>query len=279
MGYIQAILLGILQGLTEFLPVSSSGHLVILEHVFDLQPESREMILFDLMLHLGTVLAVLVFYHRSLKRYFGDLSRNLLPALRQPAGMFHRSASIRFSVLAMAAIGVTGIFYLLFSKAVETGFEKPSVVAICWLVTGTFLLLTDFRKHTRRGLRQFGLAAAIVVGLAQGVALFPGVSRSGATICAALLLGLHRRWAGEFSFLIGVPAILGATALHLMDVFHTPMDGLDWGPILAGSLVSAAVGWFALSLLIWFLRKAKFRYFAFYCYLLGLVTLGVLYFR
>jgi len=279
MGYLQAILLGILQGLTEFLPVSSSGHLVILEHIFDLQPESREMILFDLMLHLGTVAAVLLFYRRSLTRYTGDLSRNLLPALRDPAGMFHRSASIRFSVLAAAAILITGLFYVLFGNAVETGFEKPSVVAICWLVTGTFLLLTDFRKHTRRGLRQFGLAAAIVVGLAQGVALFPGISRSGATICAALLLGLHRRWAGEFSFLIGVPAILGATCIHLADVVRLPLDGLAWGPILTGTIVSAVVGWFALALLIWFLRKARFRYFAFYCYLIGLITLIVLHFR
>jgi undecaprenyl-diphosphatase len=279
MSYLQAVLLGIIQGLTEFLPVSSSGHLVILEHIYDLQPQSREMLLFDLMLHLGTVLAVLVFFRQSLKRYASDLSHHLQPALLMPVREYRRTACIRFSILAVVAILATGIFYILFDEIVETGFEKPSVVAICWLITGTFLLLTDFRKKTRRGLRQFGLAAAIIVGLAQGVALFPGVSRSGATICAALLLGLHRRWAGEFSFLIGVPAILGATAVHLLDVFRTPMEGLPWGPILAGTVVSTLVGWFALFLLFWLLRKAKFKYFAFYCYLIGLITLGAVFFR
>ncbi len=277
MSYLQAILLGILQGLTEFLPVSSSGHLVILEHLIDLKPESREMVLFDLMLHLGTVLAVLAFYRRSVTRYFKDLTGNLLPALRQPAVMYRKSACIRFSVLAAAAIFITGTIFALFGDYIESGFESPYVVAVCWLVTGTFLLLTDFRKHTRRSLRQFGLTAAIIVGIAQGIALFPGISRSGATICAALLLGLHRRWAGEFSFLIGVPAILGATALHLADVLREPANNLPWGPVLAGSAVSAIVGWFALCLLIWVLRRAQFKFFAGYCYLLGLITLLVLY--
>ena len=277
LNYLQAILLGILQGLTEFLPVSSSGHLVILQNIFGLEPQTPAMILFDLAVHLGTVVAVLIYFRHSLRKYSHDLIENC-KHLNHPIDSYRRSAAIRFSTLAAIAIVVTGLFYITAGDKIKEGFEKPHMVAICWLVTATLLLLTDIRSRPRGGLRNFGMLAAVLVGLAQGAALFPGISRSGATICVAVLLGLRRRWAGEFSFLIGVPAIIGATLLEGISFFANvgEYDSLSWGPTLAATAISAIVGWAALALLFWMLRKAKLKYFAIYCYLIAIITLAVL---
>ncbi len=267
MNYLEAILLGIVQGLTEFLPVSSSGHLVILQHLFKLDPESPAMIMFDLAVHLGTVVAVLFFFRRSIARYFRHLHKSL-SGLNEPVKLLHASASVRFTVLAFTAIFATGIVYVLLHDVIAEGFEKPWIVAVCWIITGSILILTDRKRPNRKGLRDFGILMALVVGLAQGAAMFPGISRSGSTICAGVLLGLHRRWAGEFSFLIGVPTIIGASLIEGIKFFregHT----ISWGPTIIGSIVSAIVGLAALALLIWALRKAKLKVFAVYCFLLA----------
>ena len=278
MSYWQAIVLGIIQGLTEFLPVSSSGHLVMLEHLFGLNPETDAMKLFDLAVHLGTVIAIIFFYWKVLIRFFGHFFKSL-SGIGKPKELFHKSASIRFSVLAMTSIFVTGVFYVLFKDIVDKGFEEPWVVAICWLITAAVLLTTDRKRKSRRGLRQFTILAAVIIGLAQGCALFPGISRSGSTICAAVLLGLHRRWAGEFSFLIGAPTIIGAALLKGMEFFHESHESLQWGPTLVGSLASCIVGVGALAILIWALQKSRLKYFAFYCFSLSIITFLVLLFH
>lgn len=277
MDYWKAILLGAVQGLTEFLPVSSSGHLVILQHVFELNPESQAMIMFDLAVHMGTVLAVLFYFRKSIIKFFAHLGSSLR-GLNDPLKLYHSSASIRFSVLAFTAIFATGIVYILFHEVIDQGFEKPWIVALCWVITGIVLVITDSKRRTRKSLRDFGIMAALLVGLAQGAAMFPGISRSGSTICVAVLLGLHRRWAGEFSFLIGVPTIIGATLIEGIQFFRDSPEAIAWGPTLAGSLVSALVGLAALALLIWALRKAKLKVFAIYCFLLAAGTFTVLLF-
>lgn len=272
MNYLHAILLGIAQGLTEFLPVSSSGHLVILQRLFQLDAESPEMIFFDLLVHLGTVVAILFYYRKSVAKYVSHLLGSL-SGLGQPLELYQRSASVRFSVLAVAAIFVTGVIYKVANEWIESGFEKPWIVAVCWLITATVLLITDRKRQARRGLREFTIWAALFVGLAQGAAMFPGISRSGSTICAAVLLGLHRRWAGEFSFLIGVPTIILATVIKGREFFGLEGFAPDWGPMLLGAIASAITGWAALALLIWALRKARLKIFSAYCVLIAVATL------
>jgi undecaprenyl-diphosphatase len=276
MSYWEAILLGIIQGLTEFLPVSSSGHLVVLQRFFNHDPSDPVMILFDLAVHLGTVIAVLIYYRDSLQKYFSHLytsSREIL----HPLDLYQESISVRVTVLALAATFSTGLFYVFFHDAVEEGFASSASVGICWLVTATLLLVTDRRKDAKGSLKNFGLLMALTIGLAQGFALFPGISRSGSTICVAVLFGLRRRWAGEFSFLIGVPAILGATLIKGIKFFTQEHGPLNWGPMLVGGLVSGLVGLAALALLIWALKRAKLKVFAIYCYLVGTITLLVVY--
>ncbi len=267
-----AAILGIVQGLTEFLPISSSGHLVLFEHFFEFDTESSQMILFDLAVHTGTVIAILIVFRKSIAAFL----RNLIEPGRYGnsfVDVYKRSPAFHFLVLAVIATAVTGFFGFMFVGVFVRARGSLLTVALMWLVTGTLLLVTDWRKKTRIGLRQFSIIAAIVVGLAQAVAIMPGISRSGATICAAILIGLHRRWAVEFSFLLAIPAILGATAVQIVKNLNQLEQALSLGPVLIGFLTAAFCGVFALKLLISVARRAKFKFFAFYCYFLAFLVL------
>ena len=269
LGIPQAVILGVIQGATEFLPVSSSGHLVLVENLFAFNPETPEMLLFDLIIHVGTLAAIFVVFRKSIV----GLVANLLAWRKYgttPLEVYRRSPSVHVLVLAVLVTGVTGTIGLLLEKYFSAARGSLLTVAWMWVVTATLLLVTDWRGSTRMGLRQFGVAAAIVVGLAQAVAILPGVSRSGATICAAILVGLRRRWAVEFSFLIAIPAILGATAVELLKHFGEITSGnLPIGSAAAGAVAAALTGVVALKLLVRTVRAANLKYFAFYCYLLA----------
>ena len=270
--YIKAIIMGLLQGLTEFLPVSSSGHLVMIQHFWKFNPESPELILFDLAVHIGTVASILFYYRRSLTRFSGGLIRDV-GELARPTTILQKSIPWRFAILALVATFSTGVIYVLAKKTIEGAFENHNTVAFLWLVTACVLLVTDRKHKTARGLRQFTVVCALIVGIAQGFAILPGISRSGSTICACLLLGLHRRWAGEFSFLIGVIAIIGAALIKGLEFMALENTSMPWGPVLAGAVVSAITGFMALSLLIWAVRKAKLKVFAIYLVIISIASL------
>ncbi len=269
LGVLQAVILGVVQGVTEFLPVSSSGHLVLFENLFNFDPETPEMLLFDLTVHVGTVAAIFVVFRKSIAAFV----RNLLVCGqygKSPVEIYKKSPSVHLLVLAIFATAVTAVFGLLGKKYFAAARGSLLIVASMWIATGTLLIITDWRKRSRLGLRQFGILAAIVVGLAQAAAIMPGISRSGATIGAAILLGLRRRWAIEFSFLIAIPAILGATAVQLIQDFDKLSSGtLPIVSVVIGSVVAALTGILALKLLIKTSRTANLKYFAFYCYILA----------
>ncbi len=272
LGVPQAVVLGVVQGLTEFLPVSSDGHLVLFENLFNLDPESPQMLLFDLTVHVGTVVAIFIVFRKSI----AGLAANLLAWRKYgstPLEIYRRSPSVHVLVLAILVTAVTGVCGLSLEKYFVAARGKLEIVPLMWIITGTLLLITDWRKKTRLGLRQFGVLAAIIVGLAQATAILPGISRSGTTICAAILIGLRRRWAVEFSFLIAIPAILGATAVELLKHFAEISSGnLPIASAAAGAVTAALTGILALKLLMKTARAANLKYFAFYCYLLaGLV--------
>lgn len=270
---LSAVILGAVQGVTEFLPVSSSGHLVLFENLFGFNPESPEMLLFDLTVHVGTLAAIFIVFRKSI----AALVRNLLVSGKYgkgPVEIYKKSPGVHILVLAIFATAVTAVFGLLFKKYFVAARGSLVIVASMWIITGTLLLVTDLRKKTRLGLRQFGIFAAIVVGLAQAAAIMPGISRSGATICVAILLGLRRRWAVEFSFLIAIPAILGAAVVQSIEDFAQINSGnLPVGPVVIGSVVAALIGILALKLLIKTSRTANLKYFAFYCYILACFVL------
>jgi len=264
-----ATILGIVQGITEFLPVSSSGHLVLFGNIFHLDTEKPEMLLFDLAVHIGTLVSIFIVFYKSIVAFLKNMAGFRKYGTR-PIEIYKRSPSIHIFVLAIITTGVTGVLGMSFKHYFAAAFGSLRTVALMWIVTGTFLLITDFRKKTRMGIREFGVIAAVIIGLAQTVAILPGVSRSGATICAAILIGLHRRWAVEYSFLIAIPAILAATLVESLENFSKiGSAALPMSAIIVGSVAAAIAGVLALKILIKISRAANLKFFAFYCYILA----------
>lgn len=246
------IILGIIQGLTEFLPVSSSGHLVLLSRVFELHQD----VVIDAFLHLGT-LAALGFYFRA------RIGRLI-------SGLFGRGEPMRergwaaYIVLGSIPIGLAG---LLLQDPIESTFAAPGFAAGMLLVTGLLLLATRFARPRRSELE---LRDAVLIGLAQAVALLPGISRSGATIATGLWLGLDRDLAFEFSFLLSIPAVLGANLLQLSRLCR--VDNLPG--LLLGGLVAFFLGWLSLSILRAAVRRGRLGWFGLYC--LGVGSIGLI---
>ena len=265
----QAGLLGAIQGLTEFLPVSSSGHLALTQKYLSLSPGSHEMLLFDLSIHVATLAAVLV--------VFAHPFRSMLHSIFRAPGkyglsreIFAKSAGVRLLWLTFLASLPTAAIYFAFSKRFETMFDRQIIISCCWLATGLLIFLAERLGRPRLTLRDFSPWAALAIGLAQGLALMPGLSRSGLTICVALICGLKRGWAGRFSFLIAAPAILGGFVLHLFTVIQArPLDISDYSALIVGSLVAFFVGLWALRVLLKTLHRANLIYFAIYLWIAG----------
>jgi undecaprenyl-diphosphatase len=270
----EAFVLGIVQGVFMFVPVSSTSHLVLVQHWMIERgsalpaPESAEMILFDLVVHVGTLVSMAVVFRKSL----AGLSRRLGGELRgvHPGDPL----AIRLVVLGLGAVVVTGMVgYPLRSVFAEV-FAQPAFIAGTLTLTGILLWWTDVLPPRTRGLRKLTPAVAAGVGLAQALALLPGLSRSGTTIAAALFLGLRRRWAAEFSFFIAFPTILGATALMAVDVYREGGGvSIGAGAYLVGAATAAVVGIGALALVLRLLYRARFRYFSWYVWALAVVVL------
>ncbi len=268
--YLRAMLLGVLQGLTEFLPISSSAHLALSQRWFDLDPQSAPMLLFDVLVHLGTLVAVVIVFRKSALRF---CSRLYGEATGTSPG---RPCAWWIALLAIAATIPTGVIGLLFQEHFEAAFGSPRAIGTCLIITGCLLIALVKVPRGRRGWRALRWWEAVLIGLVQAAAILPGISRSGSTICVASYFGWRRRWAAEFSFLIAVPAITGGAILKIKDTFELSPDALqaiNWGPILFGSTVSLVVGVFALRLLLSAIRRARLHYFAYYCWLVGVLIL------
>lgn len=270
MEILYAITLGIIQGLTEFLPVSSSGHLVLLQNIFGMtEPE----LLLNIWLHVGTLMAVLVVFFRDILSILNTLIK--FPGLYRKhngfAGMFKKNQDVRLVGLILFGSIPTGILGLLFHEMAETIFASVQIVGIMLLITGTLLWLTRWATVQGKPLSRMKVSDALVVGLSQGLAILPGISRSGATISTALFLGIDRELAGRFSFLLCIPAILGALMVSVKSsaAYSTiPATG-----IFAGTVAAGITGFFALKILLKLVRKGRFYYFSPYCWLLGITAL------
>ena len=267
MNIFQTILLGIIQGLTEFLPVSSSGHLVIFQNLLGFkEPE----LLLDTALHLGTLLAVCIYFRSDLgKMLLGSWEFVFRDNKSGGEKRAHRPyASLTWWVL----VGTvpTGLIGLFFRHPLENFFGSVSLVAVMLLVTGTIVGLTKFIPGKAGKGRPLGYLASLAIGIAQGLAIIPGISRSGTTIACGLALGLEREMAGRFSFLLSIPAILGAVVLQLKG---GDLSRVGLLPLFCGLVSSALVGLLALKVLMGMVRKGHLFYFAPYCWALGLLVL------
>ena len=270
MAVIQAMVLGIVQGLTEFLPVSSSGHLVLGQNLFGLkEPE----LLFDVVVHVGTLLAVLIVFRRDIINLVRELSA-APRVLSGPAGFggaWRERPEFRMLVLIIIGSVPTGLIGVFFKDLFEALFASTLAVGISLLITGAVLFLTRRIDASGREITGFRPVDALIIGTAQGLAITPGISRSGLTIGSGLILGLDRELAARYSFLLSIPAILGALFLELKSASGGSFGIPELGAGFAAAMVS---GLAALLLLLRLVRRGKLHYFAYYCWLVGLVTIG-----
>jgi len=274
----EAILLGIMQGIFMFFPVSSTSHLALTQHWLITRgsalpaPESAEMILFDLIVHIGTLVSMAVVFRRSLGQFTGHLASGVRTGFQTTPGGYQRLYR-NLALFGLLSVLVTGLIGFPLKAAFETIFANPIAMSGTLVVTGILLWWTDILSRRPIGLRKIDWKVAVAIGAGQGLALMPGLSRSGTTIAFALFAGLKRKWAAEYSFFIAFPTILGASAIQGLQVARAPEPlTLHWLPILVGFVVAAVVGVFALKLVLKLLYRARFRYFSFYVWALAIVV-------
>ncbi len=257
MSWWQAVFLGVLQGVTEFLPVSSSGHLALAQRL--IPGFHQPGVLFDAMLHLGTAAAIVVFERNELLRW-----------LRSPAGP-------RLLFLFVVGTVVTALPAFPLRHLAEAAFLKPAWVGLGLLLTGVVVLGTRFLDGGSSDDEGMSWRQAAAIGLAQGFAVFPGISRSGATIAAGLGAGLERQWAARFSFLLAVPAIAGATLVEVVGARGQlgAMNSGFWGACMLGSVAAGLSGYLALGVVIRTVGSRVFHRFGWYCLPLGALVLAL----
>ena len=270
MDIFQAISLAIIQGLTEFLPVSSSGHLVILQNIFGLkEPE----IFFDICVHVGTLFAICIVFFKEINSIIKSIFQ--ISSLSRSSGslknLFSENDDIRMAILIIIASIPTAILGLLFHKIAGKIFSSVHLVGIMLLATGAFLWTSRSIKSEGNDVKGITVGKALIIGLAQGIAVLPGISRSSLTIVTALFIGVGRETAAKYSFLMSIPAILGALLLEL-DGTGVPTNS-STGIILLSVVVSAIIGFAALKVLLNMVKQKQLYYFAPYCWLIGIITI------
>ena len=271
MTLLHAVLLGLIQGVAEFLPISSSGHLAIAEHLLGQAGAAEIPDFFDVLLHLGTLVAVFAAYWQDIRdmvvEFFGgvgDLVRRTTPTPVPPARR----------MILLIIVGTLPLFAVLPVKDLVEGLgDNMYFVAGALLVTGCLLFASDRVRKGRKTERTAALVDVLLVGVAQAVATCPGISRSGTTITAGCFVGFERKFAVRFSFLLSIPAILGANILSLKDALEAQVPWEEVPVYLAGVLVAAVVGYACIRLLKMIAEKGRFGFFAYYCWLAGAATL------
>jgi undecaprenyl-diphosphatase len=258
---IQAVILGILQGITEFLPVSSSGHLEIGKALFGLNMTGEESLTFDVVVHAGTALSTIVVFRRDIGRILAGLLE------------FRWNNETKFAFYILISMIPAAFIGLVFEDQIAALFDGQLLLVGAMLtLTGILLFLADRARETSKSVH--GLDA-IVIGLAQAIAILPGVSRSGATISTSVLLGVDREKAARFSFLMVLPIILGKTLLDTKDIIAGQAMGIevDVTSLLLGLVAAFVSGVFACNWMISLVRRAELKYFSYYCFAVAFIVL------
>lgn len=266
----QSIVLGIIQGVAELLPISSSGHLKIFENLMNL-PDVEKLLFFDVMLHFGTLIAVFAAYWRDIVGIINELLE-MVHIRKAPKGK-KKDAATRRMILMLIAATLPLALYLIYKDFIKALGASLFFVGAMLIVNGVILYISDRFCYGKKDVKQMTLLDAILIGVAQAFAPLPGISRSGITITTGMARGLEREYAVKFSFLLSIPAVLGATLLELVDAIK---EGIQPGlilPCLIGIVVAATVGYAAIRLLKFITQRNAFGKFAYYCWGAGLVTL------
>ena len=269
MTYLSSFLLGLVQGLAEFLPISSSGHLSIAQNLLGLNTEIPEF--FDVLLHLGTLVAVFAAYWRDICSMVAELIRGVSDLVH---GTTPRQVPPARRLILLIIVGTLPLFILLpIHKQVQALSNNMVFIGAALVVTGFLLFACDLVRKGKKTERTATIVDVLVVGMGQAIATMPGISRSGMTITTGCFMGFERKFAVRFSFLLSIPAVLGANILSLKDALDA---GIIWAEVpmyVVGVVTAAVVGYACIRLLRLVAEKGRFGAFAYYCWAVGLLTL------
>ncbi|NLY87394.1 MAG: undecaprenyl-diphosphate phosphatase [Clostridiales bacterium] len=271
MTYTNAILVGLVQGLTEFLPVSSSGHLLIVQHLFGVNADS--VLIFTVLLHIGTLVSVFFCYWKDLLALFKELFLTIIDLVTGKGLRLNERPVRRLGIMIIIASIPTGIIGLAFNDLFESFYTTLLPTGVGLLITGVLLWTAESKRNNKVKAEGMEWTHALVIGTMQGVAICPGISRSGSTLVGGLLTGLERDFAVEFAFLISIPSILGSLIVMLGSEDASLILDANRGPIIAGAVVAAISGIVAIKAMIAVVRKLSLRYFSYYVWVLGIILI------
>lgn len=273
MTFLQAILLGIIQGLTEFLPISSSAHLVLVPYFLGWQFPQDQAFIFNVLVQDGTLLAVIIYFWKDLVA----IVRGFFQALFR--GKPFSTPEARMAWFLVLATIPAGLFGLLAKSSIEAAFGSPAITGVFLFLTAGLLVLVEWIGKRQRGLETITWLDALIIGVFQVLSVFPGVSRSGSTIAGGMTRNFDRPSAARFAFLMSIPVMLAAGALETLDLFKLP-SLTSFLPVVAVGVITAAVfGYLSIRWLISYLMRHSLRVFAIYCVVLGALTVAVAYFK
>lgn len=284
MNFIQSILLGLIQGLTEFLPVSSSGHLAIFKNIFRVNVETG--LLFDVLLHLGTLLAICAVYWDDIKELFVEgihmlcgwcyntivFISNLFCKNKRKYRHVITTAYRRFVLMIIVSSVPTAIIGILLEDIIESASDVLIIPGICLIVTGLMLSVLDHMPSGKKNELSASYKDATFIGIIQGIATLPGISRSGSTIFACRKSGFNKEFAVKYSFIMSIPAVLGSALLQLKDSSVLAVSMSELLCYIVGMTVAAVVGYICIKTMLLIVKNNKFRYFSCYCIALGMIT-------
>ncbi|MEE0742538.1 MAG: undecaprenyl-diphosphate phosphatase [Emergencia sp.] len=272
MGYFEAIILGLVQGLAEFLPISSSGHLALLQDIFGV--EGDKVLLFAVLLHLGTLISVFIVYWKDIWELVAELFLTIKDIFTGKGLRLAERPVRKLGVMIIVATIPTAVIGLVFNDFFAGLYTSMVAVGVGFLITGVLMFLAERMSAANRGIEKMNFRNAIFIGVLQGIAIYPGISRSGSTLVGGLTSGLKREFAVKFAFLISIPSILGSVILEAPDAIKAGVDPALLGPIAAGVIVAAISGFVAIKTMIKIVSNKKLSYFSYYVWVLGIFTIG-----
>ena len=267
MTYFEAVILGLVQGLAEFLPISSSGHLALLQHFFGI--EEGNVLLFAVLLHVGTLVSVFIVYWKDIWELIVELCLTIKDLCTGKGLRLDERPIRKLGVLIIISTIPTGLIGILGGDFFDSLYTSVIPIGVGLLITGFLLIFAERMGTSRRGLEKMNFRNAFFIGIVQGIAICPGISRSGSTLFGSLICNLERSFAVKFVFLISIPSILGSAVLEIPDALAQGLDPSLLGPVLAGMVVAAVSGLIAIKTMIKIVSNKKLNYFSWYVWIVG----------
>ena len=267
MTYFEAVILGLVQGLAEFLPISSSGHLALLQQWFNINED--KVLLFAVLLHVGTLISVFIVYWRDIWELIVELCLTVKDLCTGKGLRLEERPVRKLGIMIIVATIPTAIIGLLFNDIFDRLYTSILPIGIGLIITGFLLVFAERTGSSNRGIEKMNFRNALFIGTVQGIAICPGISRSGSTLFGSLICNLDRKFAVKFVFLISIPSILGSAILETPDAIAAGVEISQIGPIIVGMAVAAVSGLIAIKTMIKIVSEKKLSYFSYYVWALG----------